>query len=227
MVECILCNEEIVNEVALGAHVRKKHLMSIREYREKHAGVYYCKICNSKRYFTSETTLSNHITGVHKISMDEYRENNIVEPIIVGEEELEESIDENLSHEEQEQKLEEPLILEPVLLGYTVTDQIKQPVEYSVNGLKQYKQVVGIGTVQIGEAVVTSVLVLSDQGLLIPAFALEGFIGLGIKHVKQEFPQKQEKQGWFGKKKAPVKPAYRTDLSPQEAIEKATYLLNQ
>jgi len=110
------------------------------------------------------------------------------------------------------------------ILDYTLLPDSNLAAVFSRDDGTTLKKVFAIGTVQAGDSVVISALVMGDNGILMPAFIIRGFSGIietnsrPVQAVEAKKEKKEEKKGRFKLFRKKEKQEVKT-LKPSETGE--------
>lgn len=211
MIKCKVegCEEELKDGRGLSAHLRGKHKMTLKEYKARYEGI--------TQEGVSEKA-AQPLTGVDPDEVPTAPINNEKgESLEKATDRLrkafkspqgKKSILESIPLEREQAHESAPIESESlsiVIEGYTLLPAELTMSAMFVDGegvIQAFKRAVAIGTVQINEVSMISVLIVSDDGTLIPPSVIPGFYGM-VETKLESAPkkQKQKKKGFFRRKK--------------------------
>lgn len=224
MIKCKVegCEEELKDARGLSAHVRGKHEMSLKEYKAKYE--------EASQEESKETV--QPLTGVDPDEASSEPKQ--------GSESLQEATEklrETFKFPPGDEQILEPLPSEEIpateqeQLDIVIVDYTLLPPELTMSAMfvdeegviRAFKKALAIGTVQIDEVSMASVLVVSDDGMLIPPSVLQGFSGM-VETKFESAPKKHVKKGFFRrKKKTEERPTQ--NINPEDLIREFSKFL--
>ena len=242
--KCDICGREFNSFGFFKGHITGNHLNNTDEDIEKlkamitkyNLNVFECKICGQR--FLSKTP-TDHFFRVHNKRINEKNYTQYLSDVTSTIEQPPIKLDDQQEDEQQDspqinEAADDVVEIAPVdeeqpdhpvkpseedgipisILDYTLLPDSNLTAVFSRDDGATFKKVFAIGTVQAGDSVVISALVMGDNGILMPAFIIRGFSGViennsrpvrAVEAKKEKKEEKKgEKKGWFklfGKKK--------------------------
>jgi len=215
--------EELKDGRGLSMHLRAKHKMTLDEYKVKYGDI------NQEEVSKKD---AQPLTGVDPDEVPMASANNEKgESLEKATDRLretfkypqgKESISKSVQSEREQLGEEVPAESEPlsiIIENYTLLSPELTMSAMFVDGeevIQAFKRAVAIGTVQINDVSMISVLIISDDGTLIPPSVIPGFYGM-VETKFESTPKKQTKKGFFRKKK-------KTEERPMQNVNPETLI---